>query len=134
MWMFRIRKARKAYYDAAELVAWVAKIESKLERLGGIGGGIYEKYESLASKFPPEMKNKIIALGTARNNVVHGDPVIREKDKVFALCEEVDNTVTERMKEDGVSIMEGMGWFTILFVLTALAIVGYFIVGFLKSV
>jgi hypothetical protein len=125
--MFRIRKERKAYYDAAELVAYAARIETKLERLGGTGGGIYEKYESLSSKFPPEIKEKIIALATVRNNVVHADPVIKEKEKLFALCEEVEKTVTERMKQDGVRIFDGIGWGTMFFIVVLLSTVAYFV-------
>jgi len=127
MWMFRIRKERRAYYDAAELVARVARIESRLERLGGTGGGIYEKYESLSSKFMPNMKDKIIALGVARNSVVHGDPQLKEKEKVFALCDEIDALIVARMKKDGVSTMEGLGVFATLFLFVVLAAIVYFV-------
>jgi len=127
MWMFRIRKERKAYYDAAELVARVAKIESKLERMGGTGGGIYEKYESLASKFSSNMKEKIIALGVVRNSVVHGDPEIKEKEKVSGLCDEIDVAIIERMKQDGVSTMEGMGRVVIFFGFVVLAAIAYLV-------
>jgi len=127
MWIFRIRKERIAYYDAAELVARVAKIESRLERLGGTGGGIYEKYESLASKFSPVMKEKIIALGVARNSVVHGDPHIKEKEDVFALCDEIESMIVERMNQDGISTMEGLGIFATFVSFVIIGIIIYFI-------
>jgi len=126
MWMFRIRQERKLYYDAARLVKRVATIESKLERFGGTGGGLYEKYASLSSKFPPEMKEKIISLGIARNAVVHGDPQIKEKEKVFALCEEIETIVTDQMKHEGISTRDRSA-ITMLWLLVILGVVLYLV-------
>jgi len=127
MWMFRIRRERKHYYDGAELVARVAKIESRLERLGGNGNGIYEKYEGLAAKFPKEMKDNIITLGMVRNGVVHGSPDIKEKEKVFALCDEIETIIINRMKHDGISTGEGLGGFGMLVSILMLIVVSYFL-------
>jgi hypothetical protein len=75
----------------------------------------------------PNMKDKIIALGVARNSVVHGDPQIKDKEKVFALCDEIDALIVARMKKDGVSTMEGLGVFATLFLFVVLAAIVYFV-------
>ena len=93
MWFVRIRKERRAFYDAAEVVRRTARIESKLEMLGGTGSGIYDKYKVLEQFFPEEMETKIIELGTMRNRVVHGNPKIENPKAVFKLCKEVEKMI-----------------------------------------
>ncbi len=98
MWFVRIRKERRAYYDAAEVVRRTARIESKLETCGGSGNGIYEKYKRLAHFFPPETEEKIIELGTIRNRVVHGNPKIENPRTVFKLCKELEKVIDRNTK------------------------------------
>jgi len=98
MWFIRIRKERKAFYDAAEVVRRTARIESKLEMLGGTGSGIYEKYEVLEQFFPEEMKTKIIEVATIRNRVVHGNPKIENSKAVFKLCREIEKMIDTHSK------------------------------------
>jgi len=98
MWFIRIRKERRAFYDAAEVVRCTARIETKLETLGGKGNGIYEKYKFLEQFLPKELEQKIIELGTIRNRVVHGDPTIKNPKAVFSLCKEIEKMIESSSK------------------------------------
>jgi hypothetical protein len=81
--------------DAAELLNRTVRIESEFEALGAEGSGIWEKYKKFESMFPADMKQKIIDLGMARNSVIHGNPHIKNKTNIFALCDEIDRILED---------------------------------------
>lgn len=81
------------YLNTAKLVKKTAKIETILEQLGGVGGGIYDKADS-TKKFSKEFMNDLIKIAEIRNNAVHGNPiihnfniVIKDADKLLKIVQ-----------------------------------------------
>lgn len=73
---------KSIYINTAKLVKKTAKIETILEQLGGVGGGIYDKADS-TKKFSKEFMTKLIKIAEIRNNAVHGNPIIPNFDMVM---------------------------------------------------
>lgn len=79
------------YSDLVLLIRNTTKIESTLEALGGSGGGIWEKADSINDILPDFFMQKIIKIGTCRNDAVHGDLKVKNLDFILNEC----NTVLE---------------------------------------
>ena len=79
----------KEYMDLVLLIRRTTKIESMLESLGGSGGGIWEKADSIRKQFPDNFMQKIIKIGIARNDAVHGDLQVKNIDSVVHQCDEI---------------------------------------------
>jgi len=93
------------HLDLVRLIRRTTQIESTLESLGGSGGGIWEKADSLKDTFPQNFMKKIIKIGIARNEAVHGDlyvenveTAIRECDSVLEILENKNQIV--RLKKE----------------------------------
>ena len=94
-------KNNEEYLDVVLLIRRTTKIESTLEALGGSGGGIWEKADSISSVLPHTFMQKIIKVGTIRNDAVHGD--LKVKNIVFAIqeCDAVLEILEGKQKLDG---------------------------------
>lgn len=79
----------KEYMDLVLLLRRTTKIESMLESLGGSGGGIWEKADSIRKQFPDNFMQKIIEIGIVRNDAVHGDLQVKNIDSVVNQCDEI---------------------------------------------
>ena len=79
----------KEYMDLVRLIRRTTKIESTLESLGGSGGGIWEKSDSIRKQFPDDFMQKIIKIGIARNDAVHGNLQVENIDSVVKQCDEI---------------------------------------------
>ena len=79
----------KEYMDLVLLIRRTTKIESMLESLGGSGGGIWEKADSIRKQFPDNFMQKIIKIGIARNDAVHGDLQVKNINSVVQQCDEI---------------------------------------------
>ncbi len=87
---------RKAFIEVARLVRITTKMESDLERLGGVGNGIYEKYDSISHKFPKDFEKRLIEVAEARNKAVHDTPEIQNKEKIFHQSEVLEKMLLWR--------------------------------------
>lgn len=79
----------KEYMDLVCLIKRTTKIESILESLGGSGGGIWEKADSIHNQFPDNFMQKIIKIGISRNDAVHGNLQVKNIDSVVKQCDEI---------------------------------------------
>ncbi len=95
--MMGIRKERKRFYIVAQLVQRTTWVESTLEELGGVGGGVWEKLNSIAHKFPEHLEKEIISVAEVRNSVVHGEPDIENEKELFSKCDTIEQILKERI-------------------------------------
>jgi hypothetical protein len=92
-----IRRERKRFYVIAQLVQRTTWVESTLEELGGVGGGVWEKLDSIAHKFPEHLEKEIIAVAEVRNSAVHKDPNIENEKELFSKCDAIEQILKERI-------------------------------------
>jgi len=90
------KKECKAFQDLAKLVRETTWIESALKYIGGEGAGIWEKFNSIRSKFPKSMEQRLINIATIRNKAVHGNPTITDLDKVLLECVSLTKIIQNR--------------------------------------
>ncbi len=95
MWL-RLKKGRRAYYEAAKLLRRTTWIESTIQQMGGEGSGLVEKLNSIADKLPNEIIKKVDALSKVRNKVVHSNPQIENPKEVYALCTKIEKILHDR--------------------------------------
>lgn len=82
-------KKNEEYLDVVLLIRRTTKIESTLEALGGDGGGIWEKADSISSLLPNDFMQKIIKIGKIRNDAIHGDLKVKNIDFAVKECDGV---------------------------------------------
>ncbi len=90
------KKECRIFQDLAKLVRETTWIESELDYMGGEGSGIWDKFDSIRSKFPKNMEKRLINIATIRNNAVHGDPTITDINKVLGECASLTKIIQNR--------------------------------------
>ena len=90
------KKECEAFQDLVKLVRETTWIESGLGYMGGDGAGIWEKFDSIRSKFPRGMEQRLINIATIRNNAVHGNPAIANINKVLEECASLTKIIQNR--------------------------------------
>ena len=88
----------KEYMDLVLLIRRTTKIESILESLGGSGGGIWEKADSISQQLPDNFMKKIIKIGIVRNDAVHGDLQVKDIHGVVKQCDEILGILESKKK------------------------------------
>jgi len=88
----------KEYMDLVLLIRRTTKIESILESLGGSGGGIWEKADSISQQLPDNFMKKIIKIGIVRNDAVHGDLQVKDINGVVKQCDEILGILESKKK------------------------------------
>jgi len=82
-------KNNEKYIDIVLLLRKTTKIESTLESLGGEGGGIWDKADSINNIFPFEFMQNIIDIAKVRNNAVHSTLKVENIEKIVQECDAV---------------------------------------------
>ena len=93
-------KDKEEYTDLVLLLRRSTKIESLLETLGGEGGGIWEKADSISGELPSNLMDKIIKIGASRNDAVHGDLKVKNIEKITKECDQVIEMLENKIKID----------------------------------
>ena len=82
------------YKDLASLVNETRKLESKLDEMGAVGKGLWEKADNIKDSLPQGLPDKVLCVALVRNKAMHGAPHIENIDTVLTQTEVINGILS----------------------------------------